>query len=74
MLKSINEKPKLNEELQKEGIVRKVYDFFKIFYIMQFLLIIDVFFYLVFLIDCAYYFLTCGNIKMTRHECQYQNG
>ena len=74
MLKSINEKPKLNEELQKEGIVRKVYDFFKIFYIMQFLLIIDVFFDLVFLIDCADYFLTCGNIKMTRHECQYQNG
>ena len=66
MLKSINEKPKLNEELLKEGIVLKVYDFFKIFYIMQFLLIIDVFFDLVFLIDCVDYFLTYGNIKMAR--------
>ena len=65
MLKSINEKPKLNEELQKEGIVLKVYDFLKIFYIMQFLLIIDVFFDLVFLIDCADYF---------PHLWQYQNG
>ena len=41
---------------------------------MQFILIIDVFFDLVFLIDCADYFLNYNNIKMARHECQYQNG
>ena len=41
---------------------------------MQFILIIDVFFYLVFLIYCAYYFLNYDNIKMARHDCQYQNG
>ena len=33
---------------------------------MQFISIIDVFFDLVFLIDCADYFLTYGNIKMAR--------
>ena len=41
---------------------------------MQFILIIDVFFDLVFLINYADYFLTYDNIKMARHECQYQNG
>ena len=68
MLKSINEKPKLSEELQKEGLVVKFYDFFKIFYIMQFILITDVFFDLIVLIDCADYLLTYGNIKMARHR------
>ena len=33
---------------------------------MQFISIIDVFFYLVFLIDWVDYFLTYGNIKMAR--------
>ena len=47
-------------------LLLKFYDFFKIFYIMQFISIIDVFFYLVFLIDWVDYFLTYGNIKMAR--------
>ena len=32
------------------------------------------FFDLVFLIDYIDYFLTYGNIKMARYECQYLNG
>ena len=35
---------------------------------MQFILIIDVFFDFVFLIDYADYFLTYGNIKMARQK------
>ena len=103
MLKSINKKPKLSEELQNEGLdffnensyllilfsffflrfyfsinvvqkLLKFYDFLKIFYMIKFILIIDLFFDLMFLIDCANYFLNYGNIKMARHKCQYKNG
>ena len=48
--------------------------FLNILHNTQFILILDVFFDLVFLIDCVDYFLNYDNIKMARHECQYQNG
>ena len=40
---------------------------------MKFILIIDIIFYLVFLIDYANYFLTYGNIKMTMTNNLYVN-
>ena len=40
---------------------------------MKFILIIDIIFDLVFLINCANYFLTYGNIKMTMTNNLYVN-
>ena len=59
---------RFNFSINVVQLLLKFYDFFKIFYIMQFILITDVFFDLIVLIDCADYLLTYGNIKMARHR------